>query len=213
MVSRKSISLEKARDCDKRVRALVEKVEKTWVAIAQECAEMKKHRWYRDLGFTAFPDWMQEAVGRRKSTIYDAMGAIERLADDVSAEDLRDMTLENAKALSKVAPSKRRQLIEQAKREPGPEFRRSVNRVQPGTVDEKGSYHFEVWLEDKEELDVAERAIERAKILEATDSRAAAFERIVSDFLTSHEEPEAERAALERIGAEQAAVGAAESAT
>lgn len=208
MASKKSASLEKARACDKRVRELVTRVEKTWVAIAQECAEMKKHRWYRELKFKTFPDWMQEAVGRRKSTIYDAMGAIERLADDVSAEDLREMTLENAKALSKVAPSKRRQLVERAKTEPGPEFRRSVNQVQPGTVDEKGSWHFEVWCEDKEELDVAEQAIEAAKVLEGTDSRAAAFERIVSDFLTSHAEPELERAALEQMGAEQAAVGA-----
>lgn len=203
-------SIEKARACDKQVRDLLRRVEKTWVEIAQKCSEMKKHRWYKQLGFERFEDWMAEVVGKSKTVIYGAMRVVEDLAESVSSEDMREMTLENAKALSKVAPSKRAGLVERAKREPGPKFRASVNEVQPGTVDEKGSYHFEVWLEEKTELDVAELAVERAKILEATDSRPAAFERIISEFLTNHQEPEKERAALEKMGVAQAAVGARE---
>lgn len=188
----------KAKQIDREVRRIVLQIERSWVAIARLAASVKKQELHLKLGFRRFNDWLVDAVGRRKSTIYVAMAAVEELAD-VPDEKLKRMTLDNASKLARVPKSKRTpELVERAQKETGKQFTRSVNHAAPGVLTEDDSAtHFEFWGEPSL-IAVVEQAIQVAMILERTDSRTKAIERVVSEFVLNHPEPELERAALDQ---------------
>jgi hypothetical protein len=198
--------LELARANHAEVLALIATIERTWVKIGKLCSNNRKHQWWSKLGYRSFRKWMHEVVGRRKSTIYVAMNAVEAL-EDVADDELEKMTLDNASRLSRVPRSKRTpDLVKRAQTETGKEFTRTVNGVAPGAIPEEASSHFEVWGEPSL-VAVAEQAIEVAMILERTDSRTLAFERVVSEFVLNHPEPELEREAFDRVEKDPAAAG------
>lgn len=195
MAKAKDIEARKARaeNLDRQVRGLVKDAEKTIFNVARLCSQCRREKLHKELGFPRFEAWLIARVGRRKSTIYLAMTAVEELDGQISDEQLHGLTLENAATLARVQPSRRLGLLEKAKNETAMAFRRTANNAAGGqVVEEAGEVLKEFWLEPSM-AEATEHAIRTAMILEDTESRPKAFERIISEFLVSHPDPELER--------------------
>ena len=190
-----SLELVRAKKLDGEIRQIVQAIERSWVTLGRMCSTFREKKYHKAMGFSCFNDWLMEAIGRRKSTVYLAMSVAEELKE-LPEDDLRQMTLDNALTLSRVPKSKRESLVESAKSQKAREFRHTANGTAPNATDEQGDVHFELWIPETLRA-VIDQAIEIGKILECTDSRIVAMERVVSEFVVNHPEPEAEVAILQ----------------
>jgi hypothetical protein len=189
--------LERAKALDKRVRDKLVTIERTWLSLANDCREMRDTKGHKHLGFPVFGDWLREAIGRGKSVIYKGMQAIDRLGDDLTAEDLDAMTLENASVLATVPKAKRYGLVEKAKTLNAKEFRKTVNQTTGGAPIEERKL-LEFWPEESLWL-LWRKAVETVEVLaKKTElSNEEALETILADYVVRHQNPEAERAMIE----------------
>jgi hypothetical protein len=117
------------------------------------------------------------------------MGAARDLVP-IRDADLAQMTEQNAYILSRVPKSRQPELVKAAKRQPERKFRETVEEAVPG-LHLEFSVHVELWV-PRSLAKVIERCIEKAKILNQTDSRTDAVEAIFAEYDLRHPDPEKE---------------------
>lgn len=177
---------EEAKQIDAEVRKTMLTIERTWVMVGKLCSKVRARKLWQELGFKKFDAWFEDAVGRRKSTIYLAMSAVEELAGDVPDHELEKMTLANAGVLAKVPKKKRKGLLKAAQSDTEREFVERVNGVAPEAHVEAGNAHLEWWVAASL-ADVVRRVIGLAKTVEETESESQAIEAIFSEYERTHE--------------------------
>jgi len=175
-----------ARDLDKAAREIIQTIGRSWIKLARICSEIRDGAYFKELGYEKFQDWLVERVGRHKSTVYVAMRARKELTGNVPAEVLDRMTLTNADLLSRVPTSRRPELIAAAVAETGRQFSETVSAAVPN-LHEETLIHVEFWLA-RSVADVLERVLEKAMLLEETDSRTTALEAILAEYDVTHQE-------------------------
>jgi uncharacterized protein YjaG (DUF416 family) len=179
-------------ELDSEVRQLVHEVDTLWLRIGRLCERCRSERLYQELGLERFDDWIRDAVGWSRSRAYVAMRAARDLVPIRDAE-LDRMTMQNADILSRVPKSKQAALVEAAVIQTEREFRKTVEKTVPG-LHLEDMVHVEFWV-PRSLAEVIERCIEKAKVLNETDSRTAAVEAIFAEYDIRHADPEKEREA------------------
>jgi uncharacterized protein YjaG (DUF416 family) len=179
-------------ELDSEVRQLVHEVDTLWLRVGRLCERCRSERLYQELGLERFDDWIRDAVGWSRSRAYVAMRAARDLVPIRDAE-LDRMTMQNADILSRVPKSKQAALVEAAVIQTEREFRKTVEKTVPG-LHLEDMVHVEFWV-PRSLAEVIERCIEKAKVLNETDSRTAAVEAIFAEYDIRHADPEKEREA------------------
>jgi hypothetical protein len=174
---------------DREVRELVRQIDTTWLTVGRLCARCKSEQLYRELGFKSFGAWINDAVGWSRSRAYVAMSAAEELVP-IRDADLSKITMQNAVILSRVPKSRQAGLVEAAQTQTEQKFRETVEVTVPGLHLEH-SVHVEFWVPCSL-AEVIERCVEKAKVLNQTDSRTDAVEAIFAEFDIRHPDPEKE---------------------
>jgi len=101
--------------------------------------------------------------------------------------------MQNAYILSRVPKSRQVELLKAAQTQTEQKFRETVEATVPGLHLEH-SVHVEFWV-PRSLAEVIERCIEKAKVLNETDSRTAAVEAIFAEYDVGHADPEKGREA------------------
>ncbi len=183
---------QQAIELDSEVRQLVCEMDRVWLRVGKLCERCRSERLYRELGFVRFDDWISDAVGWSRSRAYVAMRAARDLVPIRDAE-LDQMTMQNADILSRVPKSKQAALVNAALTQTEREFRKTVEKTVPNLYLE-AMVHVEFWV-PRSLAEVIDRCIEKAKVLNETDSRTAAIEAIFAEYDIRHADPEKEREA------------------
>jgi hypothetical protein len=181
---------QRATDLDREVRQLVREMDQVWLRVGRLCQRCRSEQLYQELGFERFEDWISDAVGWSRSRAYVAMRAARDLVPIRDAE-LDRMTMQNADILSRVPKSKQAALVDAALKQTEREFRQTVEATIP-SLHLEGMVHVEFWL-PRSLVEVIERCIEKAKVLNETESRTAAIEAIFAEYDLQHTDPEKER--------------------
>ena len=181
---------ERANELDRRVRKLVRGIDTTWLRVGRLCLECRNERLYQELGFRKFDDWMSDAVGLSRSRAYVAMRAARDLVP-IRDADLARITVQNADLLSRVPKSKQASLLRAAQTQTERGFRETIEAEVPDLHLEE-RVHVEFWV-PRSLLEVIERCIEKAKVLNETESRTAALESIFAEYDVRHADGEKER--------------------
>ena len=183
---------QRAIEVDREVRKLVHEVDTLWFRVGRLCEQCRSERLYQELGFARFDDWIRDAVGWSRSRAYVAMRAARELVP-IRDADLARMTVQNADILSRVPKSRQAALVRAAQTQTEQEFRETVDATVPG-LHLEGMVHVEFWL-PRSLAEVIERCIDKAKVLNETESRTAAVESIFAEYDVRHADPEKEREA------------------
>jgi hypothetical protein len=176
-------------DLDLEVRALVREMDRVWLRVGRLCARCRSELLYQELGFEKFDDWILDAVGWSRSRAYVAMRTARDLVPIRDAE-LDRMTMQNAEILSRVPKSKQSALVEAAQTQTAREFRKTVEETVPSLHIEE-NVHVEFWV-PRSLAEVIDRCIEKAKVLNESESRTAAVESIFAEYDLQHANPEEE---------------------
>ena len=107
--------------------------------------------------------------------------------------ELDRMTMQNAEILSRVPKPKQAALVEAAQTQTEKEFRKTVENTVP-RLHLEGMVHVEFWV-SRSLAEVIESCVEKAKLLNETDSRTAAIEAIFAEYDVWQADPEKEREA------------------
>jgi hypothetical protein len=188
-VSMSSDKKQQAVQVDREVRQLIRQIDTTWLTVGRLCARCKSEQLYLEIGFKRFDDWLREAVGWSRSRAYVAMSAARELVP-IRDADLSRMTMQNAYMLSRVSRSKQGALVEAAQTQTEQAFRQTVEATVPGLHLEP-NFHVEFWV-PRSLAEVIERCVDKAKVLNQTDSRTDAIEAIFAEFDIRHPDPEKE---------------------
>jgi hypothetical protein len=188
-VSMSSDKKQQAVQVDREVRQLIRQIDTTWLTVGRLCARCKSEQLYLEIGFKRFDDWLREAVGWSRSRAYVAMSAARELVP-IRDADLSRMTMQNAYMLSRVSRSKQGALVEAAQMQTEQAFRQTVEATVPGLHLEP-NFHVEFWV-PRSLAEVIERCVDKAKVLNQTDSRTDAIEAIFAEFDIRHPDPEKE---------------------
>jgi len=181
---------ERANELDRRVRKLVRGIDTTWLRVGRLCLECRNERLYEELGFRKFDDWMSEAVALSRSRAYVALRAARDLVP-IRDADLARITVQNADLLSRVPKSKQASLVRAAQTQTERDFRETIEAAVPDLHLEE-RVHVEFWV-PRSLLEVIERCIEKAKVLNETKSRTAPLEAIFAEYDILHADPKEER--------------------
>lgn len=174
---------------DREVRELVRKIETTWLSLGRLCERCRSEQLYLEIGFKRFDDWIRDAVGWSRSRAYVAMSAARELVP-IRDADLTGITVQNAYILSRVPKSRQAALVKAAQTQTEQRFRETVQATVPG-LHLEFSVHVEFWV-PRSLAEVIERCVEKAKVLNQTDSRTDAIEAIFAEFDIRHPDPEKE---------------------
>jgi hypothetical protein len=175
----------RAQQLDKEADDLARIIGRAWIRVATLCRECREQRFYKELGYERFGDWVEAKFGRSRSTAYAGMQAIEELcAGGMDGEEIESLTLANAIVLSKVPTSRRQELLEAANSETERTFEATVAEHVPGLALEGNVQVF--FTVPRSFVEVIERCIEKAKLEEETESRMIAVEAIFADFDLRH---------------------------
>jgi hypothetical protein len=180
---------QQAIEVDQEVRKLVRQIDTTWLTVGRLCARCKSDELYKELGFKNFDAWISDALGRSRSRAYVAMRAARELVP-IRDSDLAQMTMQNAYILTRVPKSRQPELVEAAKRQTERKFRETVETAVPG-LHLEFSVHVEFWV-PRSLAEVIERCLEKAMVLNQSDSRTDAIELIFAEFDQGHPHPERE---------------------
>lgn len=178
---------QRAMQVDREVRRLVRDIDKLWFRVGRLCERCRSERLYEELGFTRFEDWITEAVGWSRSRAYVGMGAVRNLVP-IRDGDLSQITMQNAYLLSRVPMSEQVALVEAAKTQTEREFRKTVETSVPDLHLET-MVHVEFWVPSSL-AEMIDSCIEKAKALNATNSRNTAVEAIFAEYLLRYDEQE-----------------------
>ena len=177
----------RAQQLDKEADRLARIIGRAWIRVAQLCQECREQRYYKELGYERFGDWVEAKFGRSRSTAYAGMHAIEELcAGGMDETEIESLTLANAIVLSKVPTSRRKELLHAANSETERTFEHTVSERVPDLLLEGNVQVF--FTVPRSFVEVIERCIEKAKIQEETESRMIALEAIFSEFDVRHSE-------------------------
>lgn len=179
-------------DVDREVRQLIREVDQTWLRIGRLCEQCKNQGLYRELGFRRFDDWILAAAGQSRSRAYVAMRVARNLVP-IRDADLAQITVQNADILSRVPKSRQAALIKAAQTQTERDFRETVETTAPG-LHLESSVHVEFWV-PRSLLEVIERCIQKAKVLNETESRTAAIEAIFAEYDVGHADSDIEQEA------------------
>jgi hypothetical protein len=103
-----------------------------WVRAGQICLKVRKGKLYRELGFDNYEDYIEKRVGKRKSQVALATGAVEDLLGDVGERDLAEIALNTAQVLRQIPVRQRtKALIQAAKTQTEQQFRKTVSQKIP----------------------------------------------------------------------------------
>jgi hypothetical protein len=180
---------QRAIELDREVRKLVRQIDTTWLSVGRLCARCKSGELYKELGFKNFDTWIYDAVRCSRSRAYVAMRAARDLVPIRDAE-LSQITMQNAAILSRVPKSRQAELVQVAQTQTEREFQETVEAAVPGLHLEY-SVHVEFWV-PRSLAEVIERCLDKAKVLNQTDSRTDAVEVIFAEFDIRHPDPEKE---------------------
>ena len=183
---------QQATELDREVRQLVREMDQVWLRVGRLCERCRSERLYQELGFERFDEWITDAVGWSRSRAYVAMRAARDLVP-IRDADLAHITLQNANLLSRVPKSKQATLVRAAQTQTEREFRKTVDKTVPG-LHLEDMVHVEFWV-PRSLAEVIERCVEKAKLLNESDSRSAAIEAIFAEYDVMHADPEKEREA------------------
>lgn len=183
---------QQATDLDGEVRQLVREVDQAWLRIGRLCDQCNSQGLYRELGFRSFDDWILAAAGQSRSRAYVAMRVARNLVP-IRDVDLAQITTQNADILSRVPMSRQAALIKAAQTQTERDFRQTDEASVPG-LHLEAKVHVEFWV-PRSLLDVIERCIKKAMVLNEPDSRTAAVEAIFSEYDVGHADLEKEREA------------------
>jgi hypothetical protein len=167
-------------------------MDQVWLRVSRLCERCRSERLYQELGFERFEDWISDAVGWSRPRAYVAMRAARDLVPIRDAE-LDRMTMQNAEILSRVPKPKQAALVEAAQTQTEKEFRKTVENTVP-RLHLEGMVHVEFWV-SRSLAEVIESCVEKAKLLNETDSRTAAIEAIFAEYDVWQADPEKEREA------------------
>lgn len=97
----------KAEKLDKKIRAIVNRIETDYVALGEQFLEMKTKAYHTTLGFPRFEEYLANVIPQKsKSQIFQAMRIVRELTEGekpaVSKDEVRSMTRENAEGLAKI---------------------------------------------------------------------------------------------------------------
>ena len=165
-----------------------------WVRCGQICLEMKRGKLYREMGFSRFDQWTEARLKLHKSQVAVAMGTVEDLSEEVGADDLSEMTLNNAQVLRQI-PAKNRKpdIIEAAKTQTERQFRDTVREKLPDLhIEQKVTLTFH--LEDSAAVIVA-RALGLSAARHGQQSREQGLEDIAQEYLERYSEEQEAREA------------------
>jgi len=168
---------QRAMELDREVRQLVHEVDALWFRVGRLCERCRSERLYHELGFERFDDWIRDAVGWSRSRADVAMRAARELVP-IRDADLARMTVQNADILSRVPKSRQAVLVRAAQTQTEQEFRETVDATVPG-LHLEDMVHVEFWL-PRSLAEVIERCIDKAKVLNETESRTVEFHPISS---------------------------------
>ena len=139
-----------------------------------------------------FDDWILAAVGQSRSRAYVAMRVARNLVP-IRDADLAQITMQNADILSRVPKSRQAALVKAAQTQTERDFRETVETTVPG-LHLESSVHVEFWV-PRSLLEVIERCIQKAKVLNETESRTAAIEAIFAEYDVGHADSDIEQEA------------------
>lgn len=157
---------------------------RTWVALAAIYKQMRDDRLFEEVGYESFPDWLAAVGDVGRSQAYGMIQTYEDLKETLPDDAIAQMTMANARDLTKIPATERTAtLVEAATRMPNNEYRQELNQANPGIALEQRSYMgFQLELTVYE---MARRALTLAKGEDDVDTDAAAFEVIISHYLSS----------------------------
>jgi hypothetical protein len=181
---------QRAIDLDRQVRQLVREIDTAWFRVGRLCERCRSERFYEELGYRKFADWINDVVGLSRSRAYVAMRAARELVP-IRDADLARMTVQNADLLSRVPKSKQTSLVPAAQTLTEREFRETIAAEVPGLHLEE-MVHIEFWV-PRSLLEVIDRCIEKAKVLNESESRTEAVEAIFAEYDVRHADAEKER--------------------
>lgn len=175
-------------DLDRRAREIEKQWKSTWVELADLCATIRGSELWRDGGYESFGSWLKNACPTSRSMAYLAMGIREELTE-MSAEDLRQIPLGNAKILQDTPRIRRNgHLIEAAKAQPPREFIGTVIEQAPDAhLEQKQVHKFRMTTSASKTL---QAGLDMWRLLN-DDPEAppeTSLEGIVSDFMLTHQE-------------------------
>jgi hypothetical protein len=180
---------QQATELDSEIRQLVREMDQVWLRVGRLCQRCRSERFYQELGFERFDDWVSDAVGWSRSRAYVAMRAARDLVP-IRDADLDQMTMQNAEILSRVPKSKQATLVEAAQTQNERDFRKTVEATVPSLHIEV-NVHVEFWVPSSL-AEIIERCIEKVKMLNETESRTAGLEAIFAEYDLQHPDPEEE---------------------
>ena len=121
----------KALKADEEIQKGLRRLEVGWVEVSLMVLNFRKHEWYRPLGFDHFNAWMESRVAESRASLYKKMRIVESLAETIPVSTLQTLPITNCEILVEVPPSKRLEMVGQAKTLPTAEFAALVEQV-PG---------------------------------------------------------------------------------
>jgi len=104
-------------------------------------------------------------------------------------EELSQITMQNAAILSMVPKPRQPELVEAAKTQTEREFQQTVEEAVPG-LHLEFSVHVEFWV-PRTLAEVIERCLDKAKVMNQTNSRTDAAEAIFAEYDLRHPDPQA----------------------
>jgi hypothetical protein len=178
---------QQAIELDREVRELVHKIETAWSSLGRLCEKCRRERLYLEIGFKSFDHWLHDTVSWSRSRAYVAMGEARELVQ-IRDGRLSKITLQNAATLSLVPKSRQADLVEAAQTQTERKFQETVVAAVPGLHLEP-SVHVQFWV-PRTLAAVIECSVDKAKILNQSESRTDAVELIFAEFDIRHPDPE-----------------------
>lgn len=174
-----------------------------WTKLARRCILFQKTRSYRlvtdpETGqpFTNFGRWAEVALGKAKSSIWQAMRVVRKLGEeDVTDEELESMSKQNAEQLVRAKKRGRKltpELKEKARKLSAREFRREVEPAQElsqvAVQDEPVDFvvTFTVGRDTKRKFDHA-MELGRCMLRRGDNSQEPVIDLILSEFIDRHQ--------------------------
>lgn len=183
-----------ARKWDHQARTASQNMGRAAMLLAEAACKVRELKLYRELGFNSFPEWAEAVsdVGRSYAhALADDWGKFQEVAP---REDLVQMTVANARDLTKIPERKRtREVIDGAKQMNNRTFRELANKVVPGiALEQRTSKTFQL---DASLYKRLEEVLAWAKETAGVETDAGALEFILEDVVGGQENSARYRAA------------------
>jgi predicted lipase len=162
------------------IKSMVSGNGRSWMKVALACRQCRNERIWELAGSTGFGAWLGETTGKSRSYVYSGIDAIDKLEGSIEETKISDLTLDNARLLSKVPTSRREELFEAARNSTAEKLLEAIEREVPGLHIETHRT-WSVRLTDSQR-DVVNRALEEVGKQEGIEGKGNQLEAICAEW-------------------------------